>query len=295
MSRAKAFAFALPLLTAGLLAACASPPKDKNALTDEMIEQAMADELAPATAEEIEAAENADPLTRANFWAAEFRKDPTKLEVTVRFAEALRAIGSHERAIDVISKALPIHPQSDQLLVVMGRALISQGRPSEAAEAFYRAGMIAPQNASAHAGFGLALDQLERHFDAQKAYEAALLIEPERISTLSNLGLSLALSGKLTQAEDKLRYAAELPGADARVRQNLALILGLQGRFDEMRAVDPHAPERTVDANLKALRTMLAPTRDYGVLREDADEAPAAKPASQDTPKPPALRGSLSR
>ncbi|MEQ9315467.1 MAG: hypothetical protein RLN72_06410, partial [Henriciella sp.] len=176
----------------------------------------------------------------------------------------------------------------------MGRALMSEARPAEAADAYYRATVINPQNAAALAGLGVALDQLERHYDAQAAYAAALQIEPDRISTLSNYGLSLALSGNIDKAEERLRYAASLPGADVRVRQNLALILGLQGRFDEMVDVDPHAPTRTAEANRATLRSMLSPTRDYGALRDEADEAEAG----DDSPAPAApalsLRGSTS-
>ncbi|WP_084397523.1 tetratricopeptide repeat protein [Henriciella aquimarina] len=294
MSRARRLALALPLLSVSLLGACASTASKEEAATEKAIEDAMAKELAPATPEEVAAAERADPLTRANFWAAEFRKDPTKLDVTIKYVTALRDIGSQQRAIDVIAKTLPTHPKSTELYIIMGRALMSDARPGEAADAYYRASVLEPQNATASAGLGLALDQLERHADAQKAYRAALEIDPNRVSTRTNYGLSLALSGNLTAAEAELREAASLPGADARVRQNLALILGLQGDFEEARKIDPHAPKRTVDSNLDALRSMLSPVRDYGSLR---DETPASKPAKtpsqEEASTAPQLRGSL--
>ena len=297
MSRAKTIRIALPLASLVLVAACASGGTSQDADAAAAVEAAMAEELAPATAEEIAEMDRADPLTRANFWAAEFRKDPTSLPSTIRFTTALREIGSHTRAIDVLSKAIPMHPKSDELYLIMGRALMSDGRPTEAADAFYRATVINPQNAAAHAGLGVAFDQVERHYDAQNAYAAALQIEPDRVSTLTNYGLSLALAGDLDQAEERLRYAASLPGADGRVRQNLALILGLQGRFDEMREVDPHAPKRTVEANLDALKSMLAPTRDYSALRDEGDDSEEVTPEpaveTTSTESPLKLRGSL--
>ncbi|MGB3625858.1 MAG: hypothetical protein WA989_08515 [Henriciella sp.] len=276
----RAIRLAVPLLSAALMAGCASTADKEQAAA---LEEAMAAEIAPATPEEIAEIDRADPLTRANFWAAEFRKDPSSLETTIRFTTSLREIGSHVRAIEVLSSAIPLHPKSDELNLIMGRALMSEGRPGEAADAFYRASVVNPQNASALAGLGVALDQLERHFDAQTAYAAALQIEPDRISTLTNYGLSLALSGKIEQAEERIRYAASLPGADARVRQNLALILGLQGRVAEMEEVDPHAPQRTVEANRATLRSMLAPTRDYGALRGDAGETEEAGDDADDS------------
>ena len=298
MSRAKAIAFALPLLSASLVAACASAGGADKAETEQAIEAAMAEELAPATPEEIEAARRADPLTKANFWGKEFRKDPTKLDVTVEFMQALREIGSHERAIEIGSKTLPIHPESAELHIVMARALMSENRPAEAADFYYRAAAIAPDNADAYGGLGLALDQMERHEDAQASYEQALRIQPGRVSTLTNYGLSLALTGNLHGAEAKLRAAATSPDATARVRQNLALVLGLQGKFDEARQVDPGAPDATVEQNMQTLKSMLSPLRDYGALREE-ESGEAAWPEGFDAPDqeeaatPPKLRGSL--
>ena len=207
MSRARILS-PLPMLTLALLAGCASAPKAGTPGPDAKLEAAYAEELAPATPEEIAEIERADALTRANFWAGEFRKDPTNLDVTIRFTSVLREIGSHERAIDVLTKTIPLHPKSDDLQLIMGRALLSQNRTGEAAEAFYRASVIAPGNAAAHAGLGVAFDRLERHHDAQNSYRAALEIEPQRVSTLTNYGLSLALSGDLTGAEQQLRMAA---------------------------------------------------------------------------------------
>lgn len=303
MSLKRASFYSVSFFCIALVSACASGAGGDAA---ELNAQASADaayeeQLAPATPEEIAEIERADPLTRANFWAAEFRKDPSKLETTIRFTSALREIGSHERAIDVLTKTIPLHPRSDALQLIMGRALMSENRPGEAAEAFYQATVIAPGNATAHAALGVALDRLERHRDAQTAYVRALELEPERISTLTNYGLSLALSGDLDAAEREIRAAYALPGADARVRQNLALILGLQGEFDAMRAVDPHAPDRTVEANLSAIRAMLAPARSYEAL--EREEADARAPQIQQVPEEaepdrravPQLRGSLSR
>ena len=298
MSRAKAIAFALPLASAVLVSACASSGDKDQAAAEAAIEEAMAEKLAPATPEEIEAAMRADPLTRANFWGKEFRKDPTKLEVTLEFMTALREIGSHERAVEVGAKTMPLHPKSAELHIVMARALMSEGRAAEAADVYFRATRVAPQNATAFAGLGLALDRIERHRDAQTAYEAALEIEPQRVSTLTNYGLSLALSGNLQAAETRLRTAAGLPGADARVRQNLALVLGLQGKFAEAREIDPHAPDRAVNENLRTLKSMLAPVRDYGALR-DSESEDITPPSHRDRPRQekaestPALRGSL--
>jgi Flp pilus assembly protein TadD len=297
MSRARTCLYPASVLSISLLTACATAGGPASISAEDQLEAAYAEQLAPATAAEIAEIERADALVRANFWAAEFRKDPQSLSTTISFTSVLREIGSHDRAIDVLTKTIPMHPRSHDLQLIMGRALLSENRSGEAAEAFYQASVIAPDNAAAHAGLGLSMDRLERHHDAQNSYRTALEIDPGRISTLTNYGLSLALSGDLDAAEAKLRTASADPQAGAQVRQNLALVLGLQGRFEEMRAVDPHAPKRTVEANLTSIKTMLAPTRDYGALRNEADSAQPA--VEEQTPAPsapsvPQLRGSLS-
>ena len=43
-------------------------------------------------------------------------------------------------------------------------------------------------------------------------------------------------------------------------------MLGLQGKFDEMIAVDPTAPARSVEENQRALRDMMLPSRNYQSL-----------------------------
>ncbi|MEO1305064.1 MAG: hypothetical protein AAFV37_08815 [Pseudomonadota bacterium] len=111
--------------------------------------------------------------------------------------------------------------------------------------------------------------------------------EPDRVSTLSNYGLSLALTGQLGQAEAALRRAVEIPGADVRVRQNLALVLGLQGRFDDMRSVDPSAPLQSVEANQRVLREMMGTTGSFDNLKplnQVIDEVERTPAASQPMP-----------
>ncbi|MEM1147619.1 MAG: hypothetical protein AAGH49_07495 [Pseudomonadota bacterium] len=269
MSRAKTAKFALPLVAILSTVACASADKATELTPEEQAYQdAIAQALEPATAEEIAQAERSDPITRANFWSTEYQKDSGNLEVTVKFMSALRGIGSHERIQELASKTLPIHPTSYQIYLELGRSYMQQNKAELAAQAFVRSADFAPaSDATPLAALGVAFDRLENHAQAQDAYRIALEREPDRVSTLSNYGLSLALTGQLQEAEASLRKAANLPGADVRVRQNLALILGLQGRFDEMVKVDPSAPARSVEANQRALRQMMVPTGNFNDLK----------------------------
>jgi len=268
MSRAK---FTLSLLSCAAIAGLSSCASTSAVSAEEegiaAYQAAIDAALAPATPEQIEIAERSDPLKRASFWGEEYRKNPQDAMNTVKFMQSLRAIGSHERVMEVASQALPIHPQNHEILLELGRSFMAQNKADQAAAAFVRSADFAPiDQAAPLAALGVAFDRLERHEDAQEAYREALLREPERMSTLSNYGLSLALTGDLVSAEVQLRKAAALPSATSQVRQNLALILGLQGRYDEMVEVDPAAPRRTVEANRDALKAMMTPARSYGDL-----------------------------
>lgn len=325
MSRANTVKRALPGLALIAMAGCATTEAAEPVSAEEQAYQdAIEQALVPATAEEIAQAERSDPITRANFWANEYQKNAADLPTTIAFMRALRRIGSHDRVVEIATSSLPIHPHSHELYLELGRSYLAANKPTEAAQSFVRSADYAPETEAAPlAALGLAFDRLESHAQAQEAYEIALQRDPNRVSTLSNYGLSLALTGQLHQAEAALRKAVDLPGADVRVRQNLALILGLQGRIDEMAAVDPTAPARSVEANQNVLRQMVMPTRNYESLQQlddviselqsaprpseampdlgdtDVQSEAMAEPGEQaiagapDTPRPPALRPKL--
>ncbi len=267
-----------PLSLAGLallsLAACASAPEAAPDAEPESI----ADPAAlPADAETRAAADRAPPLERANFWAGEHAKDPADVEVTLRFGEALRVIGSHDRVVEITTQALVIHPKEARLHLLKGRGHLGLGEPELAVNAFSRAAENDPMNATAYASLGLALDRVGQHRRAQTAYARALEIEPERTVTRSNYGLSLALSGDLDAAETQLRAAAGAPDATSTVRQNLALVLGLQGDFDAMTQVANDAPDDIVDSNVRVLKAL----RGDGPADAAAEDAGTEEVASE--------------
>lgn len=262
MSSAKTSLALLAFALAASTTSCASAPKDEAAL-------AMQEAMKPASPEERAAANRADPLTRANFWAKENLKDGEDLTVSLEFARALREIGSHERALDVLSRALIVHPESADALMLFGRIQMALGDVTTAGRAFHRATEVGPERAETWAALGTTFDREGQHKLAQTAYQRALELEPLRTTTLTNYGLSLVLTGDLPGAEAKLRQAAANADAGARVTENLALVLGLQGRFEDMKTVSgAAAPEQVVDQNVALLRALIQPARSWDALAE---------------------------
>ena len=292
MSRAKTSLAALTLVLVAATTGCASTATNDEKAANAELQRAMEEALKPASPEEVAAANRADPLTKANFWSKEHAKDPENLETAITFGNALRDIGSDDRAIDVLSQVLVVHPDSAELLMVLGRALSTKQDYRAAVQAFNQAGTLEPDRAAAWGGLGTALDHLDRHADAQQAYQRALSIEPNRTSTLANYGLSLALSGDLVGAEEKLRRADAQPDTTTRIKENLALVLGLQGKYDEMKAASgANAPRGIVDQNVELLREMVQPTRTWEALAERAEMGKLpASPASANRLGPDAER-----
>lgn len=248
---------ALPfLLMAGtLVGACASTPEPATGITAQTeLPVASPDDISPAEARAI--ADRLPPLEKANYWAQQYAANPVDLETALQFGDALRGIGSNERAIEVMRDAAVVHPASADVMVVMGRAYVGRGEHEQARRAFQIAITREPGHADAMAGLGLAYDRLGEHLSAQAAYLQALEAEPGRVSTLSNLGLSLAMTGQIEQAEQRLREAFAIAPENTMVRQNLALVLGLQGRYDAMMEVAGDAPESVMQSNVEALRNL---------------------------------------
>ncbi|MFN4025713.1 MAG: tetratricopeptide repeat protein [Hyphomonas sp.] len=270
MSSAKTPLTGFALALVALTAACATGPSKEDA----ELARAMEAALAPASPEERAAANRADPLTRANFWSREYQKDPTDAAVTLEFSDALRGIGSHARAAEVLSTTLVVHPGNTDIMMALGRLHMAGGDHPAALRVFDRAAATSPDRADTWASLGTAFDQLQQHAQAQAAYQRALMLEPQRTTTLTNYGLSLLLSGDLKGAEAQLRTAAANPDANARVHENLALVLGLQGRFEEMKEVSrAAAPASVSEQNAALVRALVQPTRSYEALTNSSADA----------------------
>ena len=72
------------------------------------------------------------------------------------------------------------------------------------------------------------------------------------------MGLSFAMTNDLARAEQHLRRAVQMRGASTQTRQNLALVVGLQGRFNEARALyAADLPTEQVESNMAYIRALL--------------------------------------
>lgn len=222
-------ASALALVLCGPLAGCATDgaaPKTGIAKTPTTAElNAQAKQAADLI--------NQDPVAAAAYWGSLYDSDNTNTEAIVHYGEALRKIGSTDKALEVLSTAARLNASNSAILTEYGKTLVAAGKAADAAPVLDRATEIDPKNWAAFATAGVAQDQLGDPDAAKSRYEAALALKGDHVATLNNYALSRVLAGDLNKAESLLREAAKIPDSGAKVRQNLALVLGLEGKFSE--------------------------------------------------------------
>jgi Flp pilus assembly protein TadD len=111
-----------------------------------------------------------------------------------------------------------------------------------------------------------------RNREARELYKQALTIAPHEAPLHANLGLSYAMTNDLAEAEAHLRTAVRMRGATSQIRQNLALIVGLQGRFDECRAMCAAelGPEQ-VEANMAYIRALLTQQNRWEAIKANSE------------------------
>jgi|TARA_R110002126_G_scaffold243516_4_gene386723 Flp pilus assembly protein TadD len=190
--------------------------------------------------------------------AARYKANPRDKNVVIHYAAALRAVGQPKQAIAVLEVGIDLHPGDADISVAYAKALTADGRFDQSLTVLDN--VIRPDVPDWNALLvkGATMDQLGRNGEARQLYTQALTIAPSEASIEANLGLSYAMTNELTTAEHHLRRAVQMRGASSQIRQNLALVVGLQGRFDECRALyAAELPPDQVNNNMAYVRALL--------------------------------------
>lgn len=200
---------------------------------------------------------------------ARYKSNPRDKGTIIYYAAALRGAGQNDQAVAVLEAAMGIYKNDPDISVAYAKALTALGRFEQALNVVDAT--IVPQQPdwNALSVKGAILDQMGRNGEARALYNQALLIAPQEASLEANLGLSYAMTNELTTAEAHLRKAVQMRGANSRIRQNLALVVGLQGRFDEARALyGAELPPDQVEANMAYIRALLTQQNRWKAIKE---------------------------
>lgn len=200
--------------------------------------------------------------------ASRYKKRPQDKVVIIYYAAALRAAGQPDQAASVIEAGLTIHRNDLDLRIAYAKALTAAGRFPQALNVANDAIDPASPDWNALMVKGAILDQNGRNEEARALYTQALLIAPGEASLQANLGLSFAMTNELDKAEMHLRKAVTMRGANSQIRQNLALVVGLQGRFEECRALFARElPPEQVEANMEYIRALLTQQNRWDLIK----------------------------
>ncbi len=151
-------------------------------------------------------------------------------------AEAHRALGQYELAIDCCRTALRLRPDYPEAANNLGLALHGLGKFSEAVAQFRAALEMRPDFALAQNNLGTSLRELGRFSEALQAYRQAVGLDPKLALARSNLGQLLVDQG---EAEEGLTNCAEAVALEPNVpaaHNNLGNAFRALERFGEARA-----------------------------------------------------------
>lgn len=221
-----------------------------------------------ASALERAQADRMDALARAAFWSREAQVDGQDTEAGLKLAQALRAIGQYQEAVQAAQRVLVVQPSSTEALLEVARAHLASGHGFHAIEPLKAAQAAAPRDWRILSLLGVAYDQVSRGAEAVAVWRQALQIAPNQPALLSNLAMHEAAGRNLAEAERLLRLAVVQPGVTIRERQNLVLVLGLQGKLVEAeQLVRQDLPPELADNNLAYLRAAASGERSWDGLR----------------------------
>jgi Flp pilus assembly protein TadD len=243
---------ALALVLSVLMTGCATT--GSNAPKPETKAQ-----LDDAKKKEAEAADliKDDPIAAAAYWGALSDSNPKDAKAAASYGDALRQIGSNDKAVGVLRDAANLYPEDPRILAAYGKTLAAMNQPQDALPYLEKAANLDSQNVQTLSATGVVQDQLGHPEQARLRYEAALKLAPGNAILLNNYGLSRACAGDLPKAEELLRRATAVPGATAQMRQNLALVLGLAGKFAEAGSVSRgDMPASDTETNMAYIRAL---------------------------------------
>jgi tetratricopeptide (TPR) repeat protein len=134
-------------------------------------------------------------------------------------------MGLHDRARELISRAIEINPRAGNYYCNLGAAFAAEGRYEEAIPAYRRGLSLNPADPAAYNNLGAALRQIGRLDDAVGVFKQAIALQPRSIDAQNNLGLALQMLGRVDEAIATFRRVVILQPAaiDAWVRLAMAL------------------------------------------------------------------------
>jgi len=197
--------------------------------------------------------------------------------LAVQAAFALRHV---QDALRLVRGAVEKYPRDARLQVLLSKALVLKGDLTHALDTLSEAEAIDPDSPEVPFVKGNILWALERYDDAVKAYRRSLELNPHFAQAAANLGMALAQSGKNEEAVEALRKAQQADPTDITMMNNLAAALAEMGNLEEAAALFDKALEAVGEDQhlLESAATLRARLGEGKVAIDLLERAAAAQP-----------------
>jgi len=210
------------------------------------------------------------------------------VETRIELAEFYKRQHADKWAIAPLKEAVALQPHNMEILRNLANTYINMGSPQKALELLDKAITEHGKDALLYNSKGVALDMQGRYAEAQQAYRMALEINPDDAVTFdANLSMSYILDGAYDKAIALLLPLLNSPEANSTIRQNLALAYGLNGESDKaLKFGLKDLSAKEAEDNLKFYRMVAKTYRNQAhkpTEEEDKKQIPAAISDDTDT------------
>ena len=206
-------------------------------------------------------------LNHADFWvqvkqAQKFTKRyPRNFEGWEVLGLLLEGTGEFSKAIDPLTKALQLRPESFDVASHLAMIFQQLNDPKSAEKLYRRALKIKKDSFECRVNLGVILRRSGRVDEAVREFENALYFNPTCSEAYNNLGRALADLGHLKEAEESYRSALEINPDYPDAANNLANLLVDLGRLEEakegyLKALDRHPTFALAHSNFALLLTI---------------------------------------
>ena len=183
--------------------------------------------------------------------------DPDNADALHLLGVMAQALGRHDVAVELISRALTLRPDFVEAHSNLGSALCAAGQFDQALAAYQTALQLRADSPELHCGLGnvfLAKGQLD---EAIASYSTALKLVPNQVDALTSLGTALRVSGRIDEAVAAYRAALRSKPDAMGVHSQLLLTLHYDPAYDP--AAIYHEHRYWYQQHAESLRTLSGP------------------------------------
>jgi protein O-GlcNAc transferase len=142
-------------------------------------------------------------------------------------------LGQRDSALELIRRAITVHPRTAEYHFHLGWMLSRLGRINESIESFNESISLKPNLAEAHNALGESLHTAGKTDAAMRAFEKALAAQPTFALAQYNIGNMFHMAGDLPRAIQAYQRAVAMAPKVAEGHHALGIVLQRQKKFDE--------------------------------------------------------------